>query len=377
MKKVANVVLNDFINDSRVLKTTRSLLEFGYQSIVVAKHNRGLKELETLDGDVRIHRIRLVTRMWPKWKPIQILKYIEFTIKAFIAYRKYDIIHCNDLEALPIGVLIKFSGKGKKIVYDCHEHEAEVNGLKGVEKVARRWLEKALIRYADVVITVSDSIAKDYSRLYNIPEPLLVMNCPPFQEKEKLNLFREAFSIRSDQFIFLYQGVLGKGRGIELLLEAFSGQSCDKNVLVFMGYGPLEERIKSHVEREKLVFFHPAVSPDALLNYTGSADYGVAFIEDVSLSDRYCLPNKLFEYLMAGLPVLTSDLPEMKRFVETEEVGVVAERNSVVGLKKALQITMDSCYERLQKNVISVRRKYSWEAQEHNLYRAYQSLIDH
>lgn len=373
MKKVANIVLNDFTNDSRVLKISKSLKALGFSPAVVAMHNVDLPEKETV-GDVDVCRIKLMSRPWPKWKPIQLLKYLEFLIRAVWANRKADIFHCNDLNALPVGLLIKLFGRGKKVVYDCHEYETEINGLEGIEKKAKKWLERQLIRYADSVITVSDSIANEYARLYKIPRPHLVLNCPAYHEQPKRNLFRENLGIRADQTIFLYQGGLSKGRGIELLLEAFSDLDSDKNVLVCMGYGPLENVIQEKAQQHNTIFFQPAVSPDILLNYTSSADYGVSFIEDSCLSYRYCLPNKIFEYLMAGLPVLTSNLFEMKRLVETEGVGIVAEENTVEGFRNAVEASLSQDYGVIQQNVFAARKKYCWEEQEKVLKEIYHAL---
>ena len=362
-KKIANVVLSDFTNDSRVLKISKSLTEFGYGSTVVAMHNSGLLKDEVVQG-LKIHRVKLISRPWPKWKPIQFFKYLEFLVKAVITYRKVDIIHCNDLNALPVGLLIKLFGRDKKVVYDCHEYETEVNGLKGFEKSVKKWFERKLIRYADVVITVSDSIANDYSCLYGIPKPHLVLNCPPYQEQSKHDFFRETLGIRSNQTIFLYQGGLGKGRGIELLLEAFSDLDSDTNVLVCMGYGPLEDLIRERAKQQRTIYFHLAVSPDVLLSYTSSVDYGILFYEDTCLNHRYCSPNKIFEYMMAGLPVLTSNLFEMKRLVEAEGVGIVAEENTVDGFRQAVHASLQQNYAAIQQNVFSARKKYCWEEQE-------------
>lgn len=373
MKKIANIVLNDFTNDSRVLKISKTLKALGLSPTVVAMHNTGLLEKEDVIG-VKVKRIKLNTRSWPKWKPIQFIKYLEFLVRVSIEFRKSDIIHCNDLNALPIGLLIKLLGRGKKVVYDCHEYETEINGLNGYKQKVIKWLECKLIPYTDAVITVSDSIANEYARIYRIPKPKLVLNCPAYYEKSKHNLFREKLGIRCDQKIFLYQGGLSKGRGIELLLEAFSHLESDKNVLVFMGYGPLEVLIQEKIKQARTVFFHPAVSPAVLLNFTSSADYGVSFIEDSCLSYRYCLPNKMFEYLMAGLPVLTSNLLEMKRLVETEGVGIVANENTVEGFRKAVEASLKQDYLAIQRNVFASRKKYCWEEQEKVLREIYNSL---
>ena len=373
MKNIANIVLNDFTNDSRVLKTSNSLIQIGYKVTVVAMHNKGLVGKEMI-GDINVDRVKLTSRSWPKYKPIQLLKYLEFVCRAFWRYREVDVIHCNDLNTLPVGLLIKLVGKDVKVVYDCHEYETEISGLKGFEKKIKRILEGFLIRFVEQVITVSDSIADEYVRLYNIPKPHLVLNCPPYQDVATYNIFRETLGIRNDQNIFLYQGGLSKGRGIEILLEAFEKVCSDKNVLVCMGYGPLENLIEEKSRRSNNIYFHLAVSPQVLLEYTSSADYGILFYEDTCLNHRYCSPNKIFEYMMAGLPVLVSNLYEMKRLVEAHQVGIVAGENSVQSFKQAVEISINQNYGKTVASVKKAREFFCWETQEKILKEVYRDL---
>lgn len=372
MKKVANIVLNDFVNDSRVLKTSNTLSVLGYETVVVAMHNKGLCEKEIV-SDVSVERINLASRYWPKIKIIQFIKYFEFICRAFFRFRKFDVIHCNDLNALPIGILIKLFYKDVKVVYDCHEYETERGGANRVSKWLMKFFEKNLMRYVDSIITVSDSIAACYSKDYGIVKPHLVLNCPSYTEQEMFDLFRQNLNIKNNQTIFLYQGGFSSGRGIELLLEAFENYG-DENVLVCMGYGSLESLIKEKAETFNNIFFHPAVSPDVLLNYTASADYGILFYEDTCLNHRYCSPNKIFEYLMAGLPVLTSNLHEMKRLVESEGVGIVAEANTVDGFRASISASLSRDYEEIQSNVFEARKKYCWEEQEKVIKEIYNAL---
>jgi len=374
MKTVANVVYNDFTNDSRVLKISQSLMTLGFQPIVVAVHNNGLKERESVGG-VDVERLKLIVRHWSARKPVQLLKYLHFLLLSSWRFRGVDIVHCNDITALPVGVLIKIFGRKAAIVYDCHEYQTEINGLSGAKQKVMKLLETWLIRFADQVCTVSDSIADDYARLYRIPKPKLVLNCPFYQEQPPKNLFREGLGIRANQNIFLYQGGFAKGRGIELLLEAFCGLENDDNVIVFMGSGLLEPLVREKADKNKAVFFYPAVSPDVLLNYTASADFGISFAEDSCLNHRYCLPNKLFEYLMAGLPVITSNLVEMKSLVDSEGVGVVASTNTVEGFKAAVKETLDRDLSGMKENAVEARKKYCWEEQEGVLKEVYNSFL--
>jgi len=300
-------------------------------------------------------------------------------VKESVSYCKtFDILHCNDINMLPIAVIIKkFYKKDIKIVYDAHEYETETYALSGIQKKVTKLAEKFLIKYADRVITVSDSIAEEYVRLYGIEKPALVLNAPPYKEEmKKSEIFRERFNIKEEQTIFLYQGGLGFNRGIEVLLEVFKGLDTSKSVIVFMGYGALEELIKEHMKTYTNIFFHEAVSPEVLLNYTTSADFGISTIEDSCLSYRYCLPNKLFEYMMAEIPLIVSNLPEMKKVIEKNSIGVVAKENTVDGLKEAIEEAIKLNKKLLNLNIKKAKKIYNWEEQERILLKLYKDITD-
>lgn len=374
--KIANIVLNNFTNDSRVLKTSKSLIKNGYQVKVIAMHDNDLVEHENIDG-VEVQRLNLKTRKWPKSKPIQLIKYVEFIYRAIKVSKKSDTIHCNDLNALPIGWLIKtVFNRRVKLVYDSHEYA--INDVpyepKWVIKV-KYYLEKFFIRKADRVICVSDSIANEYVKLYKINKPYLVLNAPSYQSIDKRNIFRESLGISADQRIFLYQGGLSTGRGIEILLDTFKSMTENNSAcIVFMGYGPLEQEIIEVAAKYSNVHFHKAVAPAVLLDYTCSADFGISTIEDSCLSYRYCLPNKMFEYIMAELPVIVSNLYEMKRLVESNQIGVVAQENSQQGLTDAIAKAVLLDKDQLRENLQKVKKIYNWEAQETVINQVYEGL---
>ena len=374
-KNIASLVFNSFINDSRVLKEGLSLINNGYKVEIIAHHDKGLKK-EEQQGELFVKRLAYLDRTVTKGKVGKLKAYLAF-FKESVAYCKtFDILHCNDINMLPIAVIIKkFYNKNVKIVYDAHEYETETYALSGIQKKITKLSEKFLIKYADKVITVSDSIANEYSKLYNIPKPALVLNTPLYKEVVKHDKFREAFDIEG-KTIFLYQGGLGKNRGIELLIEVFKSMNDNESVMVFMGYGDLEEFIISATNENNNIYFHKAVSPDVLLEYTVSADFGIATIEDSCLSYRYCLPNKLFEYMMAEVPVIVSNLYEMKRLVEDNNIGVVAEENTPDGLKEAIKKASLLNKEELYINIQKIKKIYNWEEQEKVLLEVYGDLND-
>jgi len=374
MRKIASIVLNNFTNDSRVLKEAISLQHEGYEVTVVALHHENLKEFEEVQN-IPVHRVKLRTINWSKKSIASLAKYIEWSYRVIKKYRQYDVMHCHDLNALHLGVISKLFNQKLKVIYDAHEYETEVNYLVGMKKKLSKVVEKFLIRYADRVITVSDAIADEYVRLYGISKPHLVLNAPAFKEVAKKDIFRETFGIEKEQTIFLYQGNLSRGRGVEVVLETFKALTDTKSVVVFMGYGELEASIKEHQKHYRNIYFHKAVTPDILLDYTSSADFGISMIEDVCLSYRYCLPNKMFEYIMAGVPVIVSNLPEMKKLVEQYEVGVVAKENNPKELAEAIILasSLDKGY--VQKQLNSVKSIYNWEEQEKILISLYRGVL--
>ncbi|MBF4333635.1 hypothetical protein EAY29_25800, partial [Vibrio anguillarum] len=156
----------------------------------VALHDSGLKEHETI-SNVSVYRIKLVTRSWPKYRLIQILKLFEFVVRFIFRYRKFDVLHCNDLNGFFVGFCCKLTRPKIIIVYDSHEFAInDVPNQSARSIKLKKILEGFLIKFAHGVINVSDSIANEYSRLYNIPKPHLVLNGPAYYEQPKRNLLR-------------------------------------------------------------------------------------------------------------------------------------------------------------------------------------------
>ncbi len=372
-KKVANIVFNPFVNDSRVIKESISLANNGYIVEVIAHLDKNLA-VEEEQENFKVKRFSYLDRSVTKSKFGKLNAYLKY-VKESVSYCKnFDILHCNDLNALPIGVIIKkFFNKNVKIVYDAHEYETEMHGLSGIQQKLTKNLENFFIKYVDKTITVSSGISNEYARIYTIEKPALVLNTPHYKEIEKKDIFRETFDIGKDQTIFLYQGNLGRGRGIEVLLDTFKVLDLS-NVIIFMGYGQLEGLLKDESTKYDNIYFHEAMRPDVLLDYTSSADFGISTIEDSCLSYHYCLPNKMFEYIMAEVPVIVSNLPEMKKVVADNYVGIVAKENSVEGLTEAILAATKLDKNEMNKNLKVLKKVYNWEEQEKVLLNVYRNL---
>lgn len=377
MKKVVSIVMNNFKNDTRVLKEAVTLNNNGFDVQVIALHDgiSNLKEYDVVSG-INIHRIILKSKKMPKSIFFLIVKYFEFLIKVIMQCKNVNIIHCNDLEPLPIAMLVKLLSFNKvKVVYDAHEYETEINGLTGIRKFFTKVMERILIKFVDKFITVNEAIEHEYQELYGLKETNVVLNVPnTVVALRNSNIFREKFSIPDTSKIFLYQGGLGNGRGIKVLLDAFA-KLHDKDVcIVFMGYGILENLIKEYSKKYTNIFYHEAVAPQEVLNYTCSADYGISLIENVCLSYYYALPNKFFEYSMAGLPVICSDFPVMATFVDKYKSGICVESNDSQSIINGIQSIMQKDYFILSKNSRRMALENSWEIQERIIVRLYKDL---
>jgi glycosyltransferase involved in cell wall biosynthesis len=365
-------------NESRLFKETKTIVQnhIADNIFIAGLWEEGLKVDEVLDTNRTVYRVQLKSRNLPKNIFIQLFKYMEFTFHLLLKYRKKRItmVNIHSLALLPIGFLFKLF-YGTKLIYDAHEYETQRQGLSGVRKKLSQILERYFIKYCDRVIVVSESIADEYKRLYPyIKKPSVILNTPLYQEVAKKDRFREEFDISEDKMIFLYQGALSQGRGIENILKAFKQIDDDKSVVVFMGYGELEKEIKKYAEKFDNIYYHPAVSPDILLEFTSSADVGLSIIEDTCLSYHYSLPNKMFEYLMVDIPVIVSNLPEMRKIVNKYKIGVVASENSSKGLIEAIKNIRLLDKYRLLEDIKRAKEIYNWQNQEKVLVDLYGDL---
>ncbi len=383
---VCMVVYNFFNNDARVIREAKTLVESGYGVTVFALHKQGLKENEEMHG-FKVNRIHLTLGEFPQNNIFQVLKYFEFTLRCYFRARKKDIsiCHCHDLEALLAGYLIMKSNRCK-LVYDSHELWGDPQYIfstrpsypKFVFSMQRR-LEHFMMKRADAIITVSDSIGEFIARENKIEKPYVIRNVHNLAKTRKSNKIKEEVGIIDDKRkTILYQGGLSRGRGLENLV--ISMQWVDNAVLVILGDGIIKEELGDLAARHKVdkkVLFIGAVSPEEVLSYTCSADIGIHPIENTSLNHYYCLPNKLFEYLMAGLPVAVSDFPEMARIVKKYKVGEVFNPAKPEDISCAINSLLNKPdkYQEYKLNTKKVSQIYNWENEEKKLVGVYEEVL--
>lgn len=322
-------------NNSRDLKEAESVITAGLadEVVLVGRLGNGLEADQQAGKNIRILRLPQSTRRLPRNKFLALIKIAEATFRYVRAIRalRPKSIHCHSLSPLGACVLAKRLFR-IPLIYDAHELETERNGLRGVNKRVDRWTERLLIRHCDAVLCVSDSIADWYARTYKIRRPVVVRNVPNVpacgRPEATPGLWRERFGIPAAHIVFIYQGGLFRGRRIEQFLRVFAEAKPDRHI-VFMGYGEMQETIEEAARKHSNIHYAPAVRPHEVLRHTAGADVGLVGVENVCLSYYYSLPNKLFEFLLAGIPALMPRYPEMVRVTEGYGCGwVVGEQDA-------------------------------------------------
>lgn len=287
-----------------------------------------------------------------------------------------EIIHAHDTVVLPIAVILAAVTRGS-VLYDAHELESDKAGSSGFQKKVIFAIEKICWPWVKGFITVSDAIGDWYLKHLGQPRATIVLNTPmsgstgQLQGENSLRkTVRTDIKATSDDIICLYLGAFERGRGIERLINAFSHDAVTAK-LVFLGDGSLRSEIEKSIANHQNIFTLPPVKHDYLVEYIRDATYGFSLIENVSLSDYLCLPNKMFEYLNAGLTVICSNFPEMQRVTTEHKFGFVVDESEDALDELLKHISVSPAPKKISSSQI---RPFMWEAQESQLQALYVSM---
>ena len=355
MKRIIVTVSNDLVTDQRVHKMCCTLIEMGYDLLLIGRKHGSQ---ETLYRDYATKRISMLFHRG-------FLFYAELNLRLFflLFFTKKEMLFSNDLDTLiPNYFVAKL--QRKELIFDSHELFSEIPELKHRKLIKQFWLtiERWILPRLTKVITVSDAIKKHYKNLYGI-EAVVIRNLP----LEK-SVHQQSFPFPTEnKNIILYQGAVNIGRGIELMIETI--KLLDNCVLVIIGTGDIIEVLKQKVSSQTLenkVRFMGKVLPKDLRQFTPNATIGLSLEEDIGLNYRYALPNKLFDYIQAEVPVIVADLPEMKKLVETYQVGEILWERSPKSLAKLILKVISNNYTiALQK----AKRELTWAKEKDKLIR--------
>jgi glycosyltransferase involved in cell wall biosynthesis len=374
-----------FKNESRVLKQTQSIIDSKLvnQIIIVAFKEASQPETQFIHPQIRVDRINTIIKFKPgKMNSLtRMLLMIEWLTRIFFKYKfsGIKIINCHSVELLLFGYCVKLLNPSIKFIYDTHELETEKDGISGLIKRMVQVIEKIAITKTDIVFVVSNGIKQWYENTYNIKNVYTVRNIPSIKQIELANtstdnLFRKVFTIPEHALIFIFQGIFASGRHIPLLLECFSDNRIKNAHIVFMGDGPLKEMISTYSQKCQNIHIHPFVNPDKVIQYTLNADCGIALIEDTCLSYHYSLPNKFFEYLLSGIPVLVSNLPDMVDIVNKHNVGFIVNSNKEAIISTICGITKEEI-SLCKNSVTQFSNTINWDSEADNMIYAYKQLF--
>jgi|TARA_B100002003_G_C14051627_1_gene506436 glycosyltransferase involved in cell wall biosynthesis len=370
-KKVIVSVINDLVTDQRVNKVCQTLLTMNCDVLLIGRKMRNSPELE--NRDYAYHRMKLMFEKGP-------LFYAEFNFRLFffLIFKKADMLISNDLDTLLPNYLVK---KIKKIplVYDAHEYFTEVPELVNRRHIQGIWkfIERKIFPNLTDVITVNDSISDLYYNDYGT-RPHVVRNIPRRSQSLR-TATRKSLGLPDDNYIIILQGSgINVQRGAEELVEAM--QFVDNTILLIIGGGDVINLLKDMVNKLDLknkVIFKPRLPYEQMMQYTAVADLGLTLDKPTNLNYKFSLPNKLFDYIQAGIPVLSSVLPEIEKIILKYHVGDFITDHNPRNISDKINhmLKNQALMMKWKKNCSFAAEKLTWENEEKILKEIYSKYV--
>ena len=369
MKRIIVSVTNDLTTDQRVAKVCNTLTKMGFSVLLIG---RKLKNSKHINRDYNIVRFHLFFNKG-------FLFYAEYNLRLFfkLLFLKKDILLSNDLDTLLPNYLIHKIFK-TKLVYDSHELFTEVPELINRPFVQKFWLtiEKHIFPKLKNCYTVNAEIAQIYSSKYHIPVKVVRNLAPKYQKKINLETFAQ--KIKGTKKMLILQGAgINVDRGAEELIEAMQYlQNC---VLYIIGSGDVIEILKGKIEvfnLEKKVFMLPKMPYLELMKYTQIADLGISLDKNTNLNYELSLPNKIFDYIQAGIPLLVSNRKIIKEIVLNNNIGKVIDTHNPKEIATAISKVFEDQqqYDSWCQNLVKVAKDYNWETESEQLKNIFNNL---
>jgi len=350
-KRIIISVSSDLSTDQRVLKVARSCFSNGYDILLIG---RLLKDSQALTLPFRYKRLHLLFNH-------SALFYAELNLRLFflLIFSRSDILLSNDTDTLPANYLAA-KIRRKKIIFDAHELFPELPELVNRPMIRHIWekLENVMFPHLTHSYTVCKSIADYYNIKYNID--MKVVRNAPYKNFKRKQVHKINYP---NQKIIIYQGALNTGRGLEWVLDAMP--SVENGILVIIGDGDIRDQLREQTRILKIedkVIFWGKIAADKLHEYTTSASIGLCLLEDKGLSYYYALPNRIFDYIQAGVPVLATRFPEISTIVETYKTGVLIDHYQPLYLAEVINTMLEFPFNTDHFEIIA--KELCWENEE-------------
>ena len=351
-KRIIISVTNDLVSDHRVHKTALTLCERGYEVCLIG---RQMPDSPAIERPYATKRFRLLFKK-------HVWFYAEYNIRLFfyLLFARYDGLWANDTDTLPANRLVSLIRR-KPLVFDAHELFPEVPELTERPFIKKCWtkIEDWILPRLKHTCTVCQSIADYYNQRYgitmeivrNIPEPIDYTSMTP--------------AFQTQNTLLLYQGAVNVGRGIELCMSYV--RQYNQAELLIVGEGDLYQQLKVQAADCKRIHFVGRVPLEELKRYTVAADIGLVLMENRGLNYYYALPNRLFDFIWSGTPVLAIDFPEIRQIVNGFGVGVLIPELSAEAIGKGIEWLVEHPIPK--ENFEKARQMLNWANERQGICR--------
>ncbi len=369
--KVAFSVTNCICHDQRVQKIAGAIEKLDCEVTIIGRKS----------GDCcNTHAVPFITKRFRMIFNRGFLFYKFYNIRLLfhLLFNRYEILVANDLDTLLPNYLIS-KLKHLPLVYDSHEYFTGVPELQNRPFVKWVWkkIEKSILPHLKHIMTVSDSIAVQYESEYGV-RPITVRNCSR-TTGHIIPYSREALGVNKDQLLLILQGTgINVDRGGEELIEAVN---LTENVyLLIVGSGDLLQAMKELViilDLSDRVKFIPKVPWEEMIRYTKAADAGLSLDKDTNINYRFSLPNKLFDYISAGIPVIAGNLPEVSKIIKENSCGLIMPEVSPEEIARAIRELIENpgLLNVLKKNAVIASESINWESEAIKVAEFYSLII--
>jgi glycosyltransferase involved in cell wall biosynthesis len=335
-------------------------VKLGFDVLLIGRRKKNSYVLP--ERKYRMFRFRMIFEKGPMF-------YAFYNIRLFflLLFKKTDLLLANDLDTLLPNFLIS-KIKNVPLIYDSHEYFTEVPELCNRPLVQKAWkrIEDFIFPKLKEIITVNESIAKLYGNQYH-RELTVVRNISPRVSQVRIKS-RIEMGLPEDKKIIIMQGAgINIERGSEEAMDAM--QYIDNALLLIAGDGDVIPLLKEKAKDKRFidkVLFIPKQPFSKLFQYTANADLGLTLDKDTNINYRYSLPNKLFDYIHAGIPILASPLTEIKQIIDEFKIGCTIESHDARHIAEKMQFMLSDTNSRemWKKNLTLASEKLNWENEE-------------